>query len=304
MFGLNPTSPLSQNQQVGRDNSGHPAWHWTFSDWALVALGGLKLGEVRFCCDGWRQKMEVTLIHEALTSIGYLTNSIDLSVLDIYADHFQYNDTSPLRFETIASFGKPGTVWNGSWPRPARCIHIPPWVKPCSNVPWTTTAPRGPNWAVRMRPENTWAMNEISGGFRKMLAGFHVYTYVYIYTYVSIYVFMWLFILLFMCLFVYVYIYMCVCVCFHGKIDKYDDVWWFSRKPYLISGGYGTKWNVLVAIIQHQMQEKFSWTRTASVTSYYRFNKMESSPGKAVPLNQTCLGHIWTSCVWQAGYKS
>ena len=123
---------------------------------------------------------------------------------------------------------------------------------------------------------------------------------IYVCIYLCIYVIIYLVIYVFICLCIYIY----MCVCFHGKIDKYDDVWWFSRKPYLISGGDGTKWNVLVAIIQHQMQKKCTWTRTASVTSYYRFNKTESSPGKAVPLNQTCLGHIWTSCVWQAGYKS
>ena len=61
----------------------------------------------------------------------------------IYADHFQYNDTEKTHVSKPAA-------------RPARCIHIPPWVKPYSNVPWTTTAPRGPNWAVPVRPENTW----------------------------------------------------------------------------------------------------------------------------------------------------
>ena len=78
---------------------------------------------------------------------------------------------------------------------------------------------------------------------------------IYRYKHICMYLFMYLCDYLFSYLCVYLFMYIYMCVCFHGKIDKYDDVWWFSRKPYLISGGYGTKWNVLVAIIQHQMQK-------------------------------------------------
>ena len=162
----------------------------------------------------------------------------------IYADHFQYNDTE----KTHVS--KPAT-------RPARCIHIPPWVKPYSNVPWTTTAPRGPNWAVPVRPENTWLRwtNFLEVSETCWMASMCMHMCIYRYKHICMYLFMYLCDYLFSYLCVYLFMYIYMCVCFHGKIDKYDDVWWFSRKPYLISGGYGTKWNVLVAIIQHQMQK-------------------------------------------------
>jgi hypothetical protein len=200
---------------------------------------------------------------------------------------------NPAQFETGHDPGPHGaSISHPGWSRAAMCLELQPRL----------VGQIGPSGWGRKTHGRWTKFLEVSEKcwLASMCIHMYIYIHMYLFMYLCDYLFCYLCVYLFMC----IYIYVCVCVCFHGKIDKYDDVWWFSRKPYLISGGYGTKWNVLVAIIQHQMQEKFSWTRTASVTSYYRFNKMESSPGKAVPLNQTCLGHIWTSCVWQAGYKS
>ena len=152
--------------------------------------------------------------------------------------------------------------------------------------------------------KNTWAMNEISGGFRKcwLASMCYICIYIYICIYLCIYVIIYFVIYVFISLCVYIYV--CVCVCLLSwKIDKYDDVWWFSRKPYLISGGYGTKWNVLVAIIQHQMQEKFlelGLQVLHHITVLTRWNPLR----EGCPTEPDLFGHIWTSCVWQAGYKS
>lgn len=92
----------------------------------------------------------------------------------------------------------------------------------------------------------------------------------------------------FICYCVYIYIIVCGCACFHGKIDKYD-VLWSSRKPYLISGGYGSKWNCLVAIIQHQMQQlvlKLGLQVLHHITVLIRRNPLEGR-----------LSH-WTRLVW------